>query len=169
MSMETLRCKTCNNDFERERVRGRKPKQCPPCKSGGTVPRVAPSTPKRDIILKHADGDIEYHGPQVIDPATGKRDPGTVRGDIEVEIPDEATESSPTPFLLMYDQMLIDGKLYKQGDIVKISKDAANNCRYKIREFVIPKGDLPMYVGLVGCAGIYDGKWRTVDPWRIHR
>lgn len=32
MVIETLHCETCNEDFTRERRRGRKPKTCPPCK-----------------------------------------------------------------------------------------------------------------------------------------
>ena len=31
MSLETLTCETCNNDWTREKKRGRKPKHCPDC------------------------------------------------------------------------------------------------------------------------------------------
>lgn len=38
--METLVCESCDSKWERERVRGRKPKVCPSCKDG-VVPAVA--------------------------------------------------------------------------------------------------------------------------------
>lgn len=170
MATETLTCQTCGNNWGRERVRGRKPKECPPCKAGTT-----PVPDGDTVIYKSASNpgkitdDNHVLEPQVIDPKTGKRDPGKYNGEIDIEIPDSATESSPTAYLRVYDQLLINGDLYKVGDEVKIYKDAANGCKYKIQQFVVPVGDFPMYVGMVGVRGSYEGKWRAIDPWRISK
>lgn len=159
MPIETLPCHSCGNTFQRERVRGRKPKQCPPCKEG----KAPVKADTGDIVLKSEDNP---YLPNVIDPETGKRDPRKLQ-DYELEIPETATEMSESKFIRRYDQMIINGEFWKEGDIVKIKDDSARG-RYKIQEFVIPQGkSLPMYVGLIGVSGTYDGKWRSVDPWRI--
>lgn len=46
--METLTCTACGQDWQRERVRGRKPKLCPDCKSGDTRPTA--DQPKRTTL-----------------------------------------------------------------------------------------------------------------------
>lgn len=160
---EVLICQSCGEAFERERVRGRKPKQCPPCK-GGITPVTTTAADKPEIIFKSEDNP---YMPSVIDPTTGKRDPRKVPP-CELEIPDTATEMSESKFLRSYDQMLVDGKFWKQGDVVKIKDDKVRG-RYRIQEFVIPEGSLPMYVGLIGVQGNYEGKWRTIDPWRLEK
>jgi len=35
--METLVCESCESEWDRERARGRKPRVCPPCKSGDSL------------------------------------------------------------------------------------------------------------------------------------
>lgn len=42
--METLTCESCNKTWERERVRGRKPKQCPDCKAGKPAKAPKPAS-----------------------------------------------------------------------------------------------------------------------------
>lgn len=168
MAMETLTCDTCEQQWERERKRGRKPKQCPECKHGGKSDQGAPKslTEENELIFKSdSEPADEYFGRQVTD-ANGNRDISTLNYP-EIEIPDEATETKPVQWLRRYDQIIVDGVLFKAGDKVKILKDNARGT-YTVKDFSIHEKGY-MYFALVGVSGTYAGKWRMIDPQRVSK
>lgn len=70
--METLTCEKCGSDWQRESVRGRKPKNCPDCKAG-KAPAATTSTPKATSLpVKRMLGSEKARNKN-IDPAVKAR------------------------------------------------------------------------------------------------
>lgn len=58
--METLTCESCNKTWERERVRGRKPKQCPDCREKPTQsPQEKKKQPDKAKVAKQKEPALE--------------------------------------------------------------------------------------------------------------
>lgn len=64
MALETLTCESCNNDWQRKVVRGRKPKECPTCKGEPAPSPVVPQEERakrkvkvygKDVVQTHSD------------------------------------------------------------------------------------------------------------------
>lgn len=166
MAIETLVCQACGEQFERERTRGRKPKRCPDCKDSNKKPK---QDSKPEVIYK-GEEEPQTRESDVVDMATGKRDPNKVP-DFEVEIPDDAEmiDMHRLPkYLSKYDRVLVDGKPFSAGTVVKVKNHEHNGCRFEIRAFVKNTRG-PLYFDAVGAAGHCLGKYRVLDPWRVHK
>lgn len=133
MATETLTCNGCNKQWSRELVRGRKPKQCPDCKSGRqSVPLVKASTVELRAVT-----------------------------DFEVEIPDDANEERMNERTFKYDHVIIDGESFKRGDIVVDRRDKRQ--RYTIKKFVQVKADpVQLYFDLNHASGTLVGMYTAM-------
>lgn len=58
MALETLTCESCDNDWQRKVVRGRKPKECPTCKGEPAPSPVVPQEERAKRKVKVYGKDV---------------------------------------------------------------------------------------------------------------
>lgn len=138
MATETLICSNCETSWERERVRGRKPKLCPDCKPDAPTPKK-----KAEIT---AAGEVVRHRPV-----------SSVVFDKELFAGQIANGDR------RYVGVEIDGILYCNGMRVHVIGEDGTYTFSDATE----RHDGTVYMWLIGETGDYQGRHRAIHPDRI--
>lgn len=138
MPNETLICVECNTSWERERVRGRKPKLCPGCKPDVTAPKKKAETTAEGEVVKHRKVSSVVFNKELFAGNIANGD----RRYIGVEI---------------------DGILYCNGMRVRVVGEDGTYIFSDATE----RHDGSVFMWLIGDSGEYEGKHRAIHPDRI--
>lgn len=149
MAIEALICETCNQTFKREKVRGRKPKNCPSCKETGvTKPKAiqVPASPKEVKMLQ--EYPVNYEETRKLTAP----DTAIPRGE------GEATERHT-----YYYEIALGDKVINRGDEIK---SLFHNSVMKFDAYVeSKKGD--KYIRLLGIKGYQNMKYYSAAPNKV--
>lgn len=148
MATELLLCETCNDHWEREVKRGRKPKECPDCKAG--TKKSNTKEPANPEALKQAEKQYKQRVQM-----QGKY--FKALGESSIFVTTRGKE------LTIFKSFELDDGVVHQGNLVR---QKGLQGRYKVRSLAV-REDGTAYVNLIGVSGTYEGKHRALGVDQI--
>lgn len=143
MATETLTCKECGGNWDRQVKRGRKPTVCPDCKNG--VKPAAKTKPPAD--------------PETLNAAERKyKQRVQMAGKHFKPLGDGKPFKTAGGLLMIYKSFETDEGTVEQGTYLR---EKGMQGRYRFKSLAV-REDGTAYANLVGVTGTYEGKYRAI-------